>query len=148
MDVASLILLLVLAAIGWFWHNSMCALEVARTRGKKLCGDANVQFLDDTVATISLGVARDKFGRRVLRRTYRFEFSETGNSRLEGRLVVLGDKIESATMEPYQILPQTDTSLEPARDLNLCDDTNTGDSYGGCCGGCGKRDGVGNAGRE
>jgi hypothetical protein len=40
----------------------------------------------------------------VFRRTYRFEFSETGNTRLEGHLVILGDKLESVTMEPYQIL--------------------------------------------
>ena len=64
-----------------------------------------MQFLDDTVASISMALARDKSGRRVLRRTYRFEFSETGNTRLEGRLILLGDKIESVTMEPYQILP-------------------------------------------
>jgi hypothetical protein len=40
-----------------------------------------------------------------LRRTYRFEFSETGNTRLEGQLIVLGDRIESVTMEPYQMMP-------------------------------------------
>ncbi len=105
MDVISLLFLLLLAALGWFWFDSLCALEVARDMGKKICGDTNVQFLDDTVASISLALVRDKSGRRVLRRTYRFEFSETGNSRLEGRLVVLGNKIESVTMEPYQILP-------------------------------------------
>jgi hypothetical protein len=72
--------------------------------GKRVCSEANVQFLDDTVASIAMSLVRDKSGRRVLRRTYRFEFSETGNTRLEGRLILLGDKIESVTMEPYQIL--------------------------------------------
>ena len=73
--------------------------------GKRACSDASVQFLDNTVANIRLALVRDKSGRRVLRRTYRFEFSETGNTRLEGRLTLLGDKIESVTMEPYQIQP-------------------------------------------
>jgi hypothetical protein len=63
-----------------------------------------VQFLDDTVAGTGLALARAKSGRRVLRRTYRFEFSETGNSRLEGQLILLGDRVESITMEPYQIM--------------------------------------------
>jgi hypothetical protein len=36
---------------------------------------------------------------------YRFEFSETGNSRREGQLILLGDKVESVTLEPYQMLP-------------------------------------------
>ena len=105
MDMFSLIFLLLLAALGWYWFDSLRALEVARNMGKLACNNANVQFLDDTVARISLGMARDKSGRRVLRRTYRFEFSETGNSRLEGRLILLGNKIEAITLEPYQILP-------------------------------------------
>ena len=105
MDVISLLFLLLLAALGWFWFDSLRALEIARKAGKRACDDANVQFLDDTVAGIALALVRDKSGRRMLRRTYRFEFSETGNTRLEGQLIVLGDRIESVTMEPYQMMP-------------------------------------------
>lgn len=105
MDMTSLLFLLLLGALGWFWFDTLRVLEVARKAGKQACNELNVQFLDDTVAAIALALARDKSGRRVLRRTYRFEFSETGNSRLEGRLTMLGDKVESVTMEPYQILP-------------------------------------------
>lgn len=105
MDMLSLLSLLLLSALGWFWFNSLRALEIARDLGKHACSNANVQFLDDTVAIIALALVRDISGRRVFRRTYRFEFSETGNTRLEGRLILLGDKIESLTMEPYQILP-------------------------------------------
>jgi len=105
MDTISLFFLLLLAAFGWFWFESLRALEIARMMGKRACSEANVQFLDDTVANVALALVRDKSGRRVLRRTYRFEFSETGNTRLEGRLTLLGGKIESLTMEPYQILP-------------------------------------------
>ncbi len=105
MDTISLFFLLLLAALGWFWFDSLRALEIARNMGKHVCRNENLQFLDDTVANIGLALARDKTGRRVLRRTYRFLFSETGNTRLEGQLVLLGDKIESVTMEPYQIMP-------------------------------------------
>jgi hypothetical protein len=104
MDVISLIFLLLFAATAWFWFDSLRALEIAREMGKKICHDANVQFLDDTVASISLRMARNQHGRRVFRRIYRFEFSETGNSRLEGQIILLGDKIESISMDPYQIL--------------------------------------------
>lgn len=104
MDLISIVFLLLLAALGWYWSDSLRALEIARKAGKRACDEANVQFLDDTVASIALALVRDDNGRRVLRRTYRFEFSETGNSRLEGSLVVLGNRIESVTMEPYQIL--------------------------------------------
>ncbi len=105
MDILSFLFLLLLAALGWFWFDSLRALEIARKTGKRVCQDAGVQFLDDTVARIALALARDRSGRRVLRRTYRFEFSETGNTRLEGQLVLLGDKVESVAMEPYQIIP-------------------------------------------
>jgi hypothetical protein len=39
-----------------------------------------------------------------LRRRYRFEFTETGNSRRDGEVVMLGERVESVTMEPYQML--------------------------------------------
>ncbi len=104
MDIASLLFLLLLAALGWFWFDSMRAHETARSFGKRVCHDTNLQFLDDTVANIALALVRDKSGRRVLRRTYRFEFSETGNTRLEGQLILLGDNVESVTLEPYQML--------------------------------------------
>ena len=104
MDVISLLLLLFLAVLGWFWFDSLRALEVARNAGRRACKDADVQFLDDTVASIGLALVRDDSGRRVLRRTYRFEFSETGDTRLEGRLILYGNRIESLTMEPYRLL--------------------------------------------
>jgi len=103
--MVSLSFLLFLAALGWFWFDSLRALEIARNMGKQVCHNENLQFLDDTVASTGLALARDRTGRRVLRRTYRFLFSETGNTRLEGRLVLLGDKVESVMMEPYQIMP-------------------------------------------
>lgn len=148
MDVASLFLLLAMTALGWFWFDSMSALEVARNAGRQICGNANVQFLDDTVARIGLALERDEAGRRVLRRTYRFEFSETGNSRLEGRIILLGGKIESVTMEPYQILPQADAGCEPSHPLASCDDhaafTDKSGAYDSSCGsGCGKWGGPG-----
>ena len=106
MDTLSLLLLLLFAALGWFWLDSLKVLEIARNAGRRICQDANVQFLDDTVATTRLTLVRDNSGRRVLRRTYRFEFSETGNSRLEGQLILMGHRVESVTMEPYQMLSE------------------------------------------
>lgn len=102
--MADLLLLFFLAASGWFWLNSLRALEAARNAGRQVCSNNGLQFLDDTVAGTSLRLARSESGRRVFRRTYRFEFSETGNSRLEGQLTLLGLKVESVTMEPYRIL--------------------------------------------
>lgn len=97
------LLLLLLLTFVWFWFDSLRALEIARNAGKRACDNADVQFLDDTVAGIGLTLARDTSGRRRLRRTYRFEFSDTGNTRLEGKLILLGFNVVSVTMEPYRL---------------------------------------------
>lgn len=99
------LILLILAAFVWFWIDSLRALDAARHAGKLACKKYDVQFLDDAISGIALALVRDEFGRLALRRTYRFEFSKTGDSRLEGRLTLLGKKVESVVMEPYQILP-------------------------------------------
>jgi len=104
MDFASLFALLALGALGGFWFHSIHILEIAREAGRKACIRESVQFLDDTVAGTGLALARDKNGRRILRRSYRFEFTETGNNRREGEVVMLGDRVESVTMEPYLML--------------------------------------------
>ena len=97
-------ILLLLAAIVWFWIDSLRALDAARIAGRRECKKYDVQFLDDAISGIAIALVRDDFGRLVIRRTYRFEFSETGDSRLEGRMILLGKKVESVSMEPYQIL--------------------------------------------
>ncbi|MBI4808899.1 MAG: DUF3301 domain-containing protein [Nitrosomonadales bacterium] len=104
MDFASILVLALLGLLVWFWLHSIRILEIARNAGKQACIKMDVQFLDDTVAGTKLALARDDNGRRILRRTYRFEFSETGDSRREGEVVMLGDRVESVMMEPYQIL--------------------------------------------
>ncbi len=104
MDILSLLALLVIIALGWFWLHSIRILEIARDAGRRACAREELQFLDDTVASTSLALDRDASGRRILRRTYRFEFTETGNSRREGEVIMLGERVESVTMEPYQIL--------------------------------------------
>ena len=105
MDFLSFIYLAVLLALGWFWLNSIRVLELARHAGKQACIKQDLQFLDDTVARVGLKIARNSYGHRVFRRSYHFEFSETGNTRIDGQIVMLGNEVESVTMDPYQILP-------------------------------------------
>ena len=93
--------MMVLVALGWFWLNSIRVLEIARNAGKQACIRAEVQFLDDTVAGIGIKLVRNQSGRRVLQRTYRFEYSETGNNRIEGKVIMLGETVDLVTMHPY-----------------------------------------------
>lgn len=99
----NILYLLLLLAVGWYWLHSIRVLELARHAGRVACAKAEVQFLDDTVEGIKLELARNVYGHRCLRRIYRFEFTETGNSRIEGRVVMLGTQVVSVTMDPYQL---------------------------------------------
>lgn len=90
-----------LAALGWFWFDSARAREVAVAASARLCASEGVQFLDDTVSIRALGVGRNRAGRLALRRSYRFEFSDTGDNRRSGGAVVLGAELESLFLEPY-----------------------------------------------
>jgi uncharacterized protein DUF3301 len=95
---------LALAAIvllAWLWYDSMRARERALAAGKEACSRERLQFLDETVECISLWPARNPAGRLVLRRVYRFEFSDDGSRRRSGSIVMLSGEVESLTMEPF-----------------------------------------------
>jgi hypothetical protein len=102
MDFTDLLFILLLAALAGFWLDSLRALETARNAGKRACNSAGVQFLDDTVTVTSLALKRKAGGQLAIRRTYRFEFSDTGDNRLEGTLVLHGARVESVEMEPFR----------------------------------------------
>ena len=104
MDFVSLLFLMALIVIGWFWLKGMRVLEVARNAGRQACIRADVQSLDDTAVSIGLGLARNQCGRRVLLSTYRLEFSDTGNTRIEGKVIMFGETVEPVTMDVCQML--------------------------------------------
>ena len=94
-----LFLIIFFLLIGWLWIDSMAAREQAELTGKRACREGGVQFLGDTVAFSGLGFGRDGWGHLKLRRTYRFEFSDTGDNRLKGMVVMLGREVETLDLE-------------------------------------------------
>ena len=103
--------LALLAAGGWFWFDTMRAREVAVRRGRETCRNQGLLFLDDTVALDTMAFVRDARGRLILRRTYRFEFSDTGNNRLNGSIVMAGRFVELVTLEPHAAYAGGETLL-------------------------------------
>jgi hypothetical protein len=101
--MAESITLLLLAALIWLWFDSMRARERALALGKRACERDDLMFLDETVECVALGFARNADGRLALRRTYGFEFSDTGNNRRSGSIVMLGGEVESLYTEPFLI---------------------------------------------
>ena len=101
--MAESITLLLLAALIWLWFDSMRARARALALGKRACERDGLMFLDETVECVALGFARNADGRLALRRTYGFEFSDTGNNRRSGSIVMLGGEVESLYTEPFLI---------------------------------------------
>lgn len=97
-DVAALV---ALALLAWLWYDSMRAREHAVAAGQAACARDGLQFLDETVECVSVRPARNDSGRLVLRRVYRFEFSDDGSRRRAGSIVTLSGEVESLTMEPF-----------------------------------------------
>ncbi|HJS37304.1 MAG TPA: DUF3301 domain-containing protein [Burkholderiales bacterium] len=85
------------------WSDSLRARERAVSAGRAACERYGVQLLDDTVAFARLRLGRDADGRLRLRRTYSFEFSETGDNRRQGAIVMLGAQLEDLRLEPYRL---------------------------------------------
>lgn len=95
--------LIAIAAGAVLWVDSLRARERALAAGRAACERYRLLFLDDTVAIARLGVARDADGRMRLRRHYTFEFSDTGNNRRQGAIVLLGAEVADLQLEPYPV---------------------------------------------
>ena len=93
-------ILLIVAGI-YFWIDSLRARERALSAGRSACKRYGIQLLDETVQFARLRLARDDEGRLRLRRTYTFEFSDTGNNRRHGAIVMLGAELQDMQLEPY-----------------------------------------------
>ena len=99
-ETAAIIVILLAALL---WADSLRARERAVRAGREACKRYGLQFLDDTVSFARLRLARDDEGRLKLARTYTFEFTETGNTRRHGAIVMLGQDLRDIQLEPYTI---------------------------------------------
>ena len=98
---AAVLVLIVLAAV--LWADSLRARERAVAAGRSACQRYQLQFLDDTVSFARLRLGRDEGGQLKIARTYTFEFSDTGNNRRHGAIVMLGGDVADLHLEPYRM---------------------------------------------
>lgn len=85
--------ILMFGALAWLWLDSMRAREAAVRAARAACAAEGLMLLDDTVAIAGLKPARDENGRFKLQRAYEFEYSDNGNNRLQGSVVLLGHQV-------------------------------------------------------
>jgi hypothetical protein len=87
----------------FLWVDSLRARERALEAGRSACERYALQFLDDTVSFARMRLARNDDGALRIARTYTFEFSDTGNNRRHGSVVMLGAQLEDVRLEPYPV---------------------------------------------
>ena len=85
------------------WIDSLKARERAVRAGRSACERYELQFLDDTVSFTRMRLARNDDGELRIARTYTFEFSDTGNNRRQGAIVMLGAEVRDLHLEPYRV---------------------------------------------
>ena len=93
MDFLDILGLLLIAAVAWLWLDSLKSREIAVSATKAACNSEGLLLLDDTVAIQRLSVGRDGESVLRIRRLYAFEYSDTGNDRRAGSLVMLGSRV-------------------------------------------------------
>ena len=93
--------IIVIVAAILLWVDSLRARERAVEAGRSACRRYELQFLDDTVSFARIRLARNEDGELRIARTYTFEFSDTGNNRRHGAIVMLGDELQDLRLEPY-----------------------------------------------
>lgn len=98
-----LVAILLIAAGAFFWVDSLRARERAVKAGLAACERYDLQFLDATVSFARLRLGRDEEGQLKIARTYTFEFSDTGNNRRHGAIVMLGGEVQDLHLEPYRV---------------------------------------------
>lgn len=99
-EAAAILLILAGAAL---WADSLRARERAIQAGRSACQRYDLQLLDDTVSFARLRLGRDEEGQLKIARTYTFEFSDTGNNRRHGAIMMLGGELADLQLEPYRV---------------------------------------------
>lgn len=95
--------LLLLAALLWFWFDSLKAREACLRESRAACSADGLLLLDDTVAMTRIEPVRDDDGRLRIKRVYSFEYSDTGNNRRKGIVTLIGDRVVTLLLGPRAV---------------------------------------------
>ena len=90
----SFLILMIAGVIAFFiFTAARDAAERATRIGRDACKAAGVQWLDQAVHATGIRLRRHDNGWLGLERSFRFDYSEDGQDRHIGRLVLFGDKL-------------------------------------------------------
>lgn len=93
MPIFEIVCIILFGALVWFWLESLMVREAAIRAARAACDAEGLLLLDYTVAMSAMKPVRNENGRLKLQRTYDFEYSDTGNNRLKGSVVLIGRRV-------------------------------------------------------
>ena len=93
MPFFEIVCIILFGALVWFWLESLMVREAAIRAARTACEAEGLILLDYTVAISAMKPARDERGRLKLQRSYDFEYSDTGDNRLKGSVVLMGRRV-------------------------------------------------------
>jgi hypothetical protein len=114
----ALVLLILAAAIAWFWQDSLAARERANAAAMEACSRLSLQFLDGTVAFARLQLVRGSQSVFTLRRTYVFDYTANSIERRQGFVVLTGRRVDTVGYERGDDAAQM-TQATPERVVNM-----------------------------
>jgi hypothetical protein len=110
LPVEELFLLLIVAALIWYWVDSLRAREIAMRAASQACSEEGLQLLDETVSGQKIRLRRNDEGVLGLERIFAFEFTDNGNNRQRGSLTLEGGRVALLHLRPqlYIVPRQSD----------------------------------------
>lgn len=99
--MTELLLILAIGAALLYWQASVRCKDIAVAAARKECDLCGVQLLDQTVQQLRVSMSRDTNGQWRIWRDYRFEYSEDGVNRFDGRLTLLGQRVIRVALETF-----------------------------------------------
>ncbi|MEH6624977.1 MAG: DUF3301 domain-containing protein [Motiliproteus sp.] len=102
-ELSDLLWLLLAYLFMLYWWSSKGAKEIALKATQKHCSEMDVQLLDQSIGLRGLWLKRDSSGRVRFWRSYTFDFSSNGEDRYQGRIILIGRRIESMQLDPHRI---------------------------------------------
>jgi len=97
--MTSILILLFLAVLAWFWMNSIRAKEIAMQASASACQQIESQFLDQTASLKRIRLIRSQQGRLGFERSYSFDFSRDRQSRSKGLVIIKGHLVEKVMLD-------------------------------------------------
>ncbi len=102
-ELSDVFWLSVLVFSGWYWLKAREIKELALKAVREHCKKMDVELLDESVVLKGFWFKRDRRGVMRQWRSYLFEFSSDGDDRYKGRVILLGNKLETVSLDAHRL---------------------------------------------